>query len=40
MIKKSKIDWAPRVKPQTLRRLYQTDARGILDEELIDEVGY
>ena len=32
--------WAPRVRPQRIRRLYENDARGILDEELIDEVGY
>ena len=34
------IEWAPRV-PQTLiRRLYETDARGIYDEALIDDVGW
>ncbi|HEY3341750.1 MAG TPA: hypothetical protein VGK81_07020, partial [Anaerolineae bacterium] len=32
--------WAPRVKQNLIRRLYETDARGIYDEELIDEVGY
>ncbi len=32
--------WAPRVKQSLIRRLYETDARGICDEELIDEVGY
>lgn len=32
--------WAPRVKQHRIRRLYETDARGICDEELIDEVGY
>jgi hypothetical protein len=32
--------WAPRVTQQEIRRLYQTDAMGIYDEELIDEVGY
>ncbi|MEA3408350.1 MAG: hypothetical protein U9R48_09785 [Chloroflexota bacterium] len=32
--------WAPRVKQRDVRRLYATDAKGIYDEELIDEVGY
>lgn len=32
--------WAPRVHPRLLKRLYALDARGILDEALIDEVGY
>lgn len=27
--------WAPRVRPEKIRRLYQAEARGILDEELI-----
>ena len=33
-------NWAPRVRPHTIRRLYENEARGILDEELVDEVGY
>ncbi len=32
--------WAPRVNPHLIRRLYESDARGIVDEELIDKVGY
>ena len=32
--------WAPRVAQQQIRRLYETDAKGIYDDELIDEVGY
>lgn len=32
--------WAPRVSQQLIRRLYETDAQGIYDEDLIDEVGY
>jgi len=32
--------WARRVPKQKIRRLYETDAKGIYDEELIDEVGY
>ncbi|MGC9468959.1 MAG: hypothetical protein ACP5HS_10245 [Anaerolineae bacterium] len=32
--------WAPRVRPEKIRRLYELDAQGIIDEELIDDVGY
>ena len=32
--------WAPRVAQSKIRKLYETDAMGIYDEELIDEVGY
>ena len=32
--------WAPRVPKALIRRFYETDAKGIYDEELIDEVGY
>ena len=32
--------WAPRIKQSLIRRLYETDASGIQDEELIDEVGW
>ncbi|MEW6750488.1 MAG: hypothetical protein AB1505_05855 [Candidatus Latescibacterota bacterium] len=28
--------WAPRVPKARIRRLYETDARGVCDEELID----
>jgi hypothetical protein len=34
------IRWARRVKPDLIRRLYTLDAKGIVDEQLIDEVGY
>ncbi|MGH2352695.1 MAG: hypothetical protein ACRDI2_17840 [Chloroflexota bacterium] len=34
------IRWAPRVNPSAIRRLYETDALGIVDEEQIDAVGY
>jgi hypothetical protein len=33
------IRWAPRLRPQLLRRLYESDARGLRDEELCDDVG-
>jgi hypothetical protein len=31
--------WAPRVTQREIRRLYEADAKGIYDEELLDEVG-
>ena len=31
--------WSPRVPRNVIQRLYEQDARGIVDEELIDEVG-
>jgi hypothetical protein len=34
------VRWAPRVRPEAIRRLYARDAQGLLDEELLDEVGY
>ena len=34
------VRWAPRVAPHTIRRLYETDAQGIVDADQIDEVGY
>lgn len=36
----AEVRWAPRVNPQKIRRLYETDARGIVDEELIEDVGF
>jgi hypothetical protein len=35
----AEVRWASRVNPRTIRRLDDTDARGIVDEELIDAVG-
>ena len=32
--------WAPRVKQRKIRQLYEHDANGIYDDELIDDVGY
>lgn len=34
------IVWAPRLPRALIRRLYETDAQGIYDQELLDEVGY
>jgi ribosomal protein S27AE len=36
----AEVRWAPRVNPNKIRRLYETDARGIVDDELIEEVGF
>lgn len=30
--------WPPRVRPEKIRRLYETEARGLIDEELLDDV--
>ena len=35
-----RIRWSPRVHPAKLRRLYQRDALGIRDDDLIDDVGF
>lgn len=32
--------WSPKVPRQALLRLYEMDARGLPDEELLDEIGY
>lgn len=37
---KADMDWAPRAAPEQIRLLFESDARGFLDEELLDEVGY
>jgi ribosomal protein L37AE/L43A len=37
---KTTITWAPRVRQRPIRRLYELDARGIYDEELLDKVGW
>lgn len=34
-----RIRWAPRVRQAAIWQLYRNDAQGILDQELIDEVG-
>jgi hypothetical protein len=34
-----KIRWAPKVRPEKIRQLYERDALGIVDDELIDDVG-
>lgn len=34
-----KPEWSPRVRMEKLRKLYQNDAGGIVDEELLDDLG-
>src|SRR5690349_4731891 len=34
------IRWAAKVPQWQIRRLYETDAQGIVDDDLIDEVGW
>lgn len=34
------VRWAPRVRPEKIRRLYEQDAQGLLDDELVDDVGF
>jgi hypothetical protein len=34
-----KIRWAPKVRPEKIRQLYAQDARGAVDEVLLDDVG-
>jgi hypothetical protein len=36
----TRLKWAPRVPMEWLLRLYEQDAKGIIDSELIDKVGY
>jgi hypothetical protein len=35
-----RIRWAAKVRPEKIWRLYQQDARGLVDEELIEEIGW
>ena len=37
---REEIQWGPRLPKWKLRRLYESDAQGLLDEELLDEVGF
>lgn len=37
---RNRITWAPKVAQAPVARLYECDAAGIHDEELLDEVGY
>ena len=35
----AKIRWAPKVRPETIGRLYEGEAAGLLRESLVDEIG-
>ena len=35
----SDIEWAPRVSKKKIRKLYESEATGLLDETLLDDVG-
>jgi hypothetical protein len=39
MEQRDEIKWAPRLPKWKLRRLYESDAKGLLDEELLEDVG-
>jgi hypothetical protein len=39
-MEKTRIRWAPRVRRDKVKRLYESDAQGRLDLDLLDEVGY
>ena len=34
------MDWAPRIAPQKIRKLYADERSGVLDSEWLHEVGY
>lgn len=38
MTERDKFQWAKRVSRKAIQRLYESDARGLLDEDLLDEV--
>src|SRR5512142_196383 len=38
--KPTRMHWSARVPPHKIQRLYDSDARGLLDEELLDDVGH
>jgi hypothetical protein len=40
MSDRSEIEWSPRVSLEKIRALYISEARGIYDDELIEEVGF
>ncbi len=36
---RDELDWGPRVPKHKIRRLYEADAQGIVDQDLLDDVG-
>lgn len=39
MVAREKIRWAPKIQPQLVQRLYESDAAGLIDELLLEDVG-
>jgi len=37
---RSIYNWTPRISPQKIKRLYESDASGMLDIKLLDEIGF
>ena len=37
---KERIRWSPRIRPELIKRLYESDALGLQDDDLCSEVGY
>ena len=40
MVSGNALQWAPPVRRQLIRRLYEADAAGLRDDELVNDVGY
>jgi hypothetical protein len=38
--KPERIKWSPRIRPEKIERLYQSDAQGFQDDELCNDVGF
>ncbi len=38
--KQERIQWSPRVRPELIRQLYESDAAGLQDNDLCNEVGW
>lgn len=34
------INWAPRISPEKIRRVYESESKGLLDLDLLEKVGY
>jgi hypothetical protein len=35
-----RLRWAPKVRPDRIRRLYELEAQGLLSDEVLDKVGW
>ena len=38
--KRERIKWSPRIRPELIKRLYESDAHGFQDDDLCNDVGY